>query len=71
MRNYVVICRTKYHDGSTAETFVFGPMPEQQADDLSQSTADLQTLIDEDRWSYIVDHAEAQPLSSNFTLDPK
>jgi len=68
---YVVICRTKYRDGSKAETFVFGPMDcDWEAADLAQSIPDLQRLIDEDKWTYIVDDAEVQTLSSNWKLEP-
>ena len=69
---YVVICRTKYKDGSKAETFVFGPMDcDFEAADLAQTIPDLQRLIDEDKGTYIVDDAEVTPLSSNWKLDQK
>ena len=67
---YVVICRTKHHDGSPSETFVFGPMDsENEAIDVADAQH-LQALIDEDRWSYVVDEdGEVQTISRNWKAE--
>ena len=64
---YVVICRTKSHDGSDSETFVFGPMDsESEAVEVANAQR-LQMLIDEERWSYVGEEdGEVQTISRNW-----
>ena len=66
-KQYVVICRTKRHDGSDSETFVFGPMDsESEAVEVANAQR-LQMLIDEERWSYVVEEdGEVQTISRNW-----
>ena len=64
---YVVICRTKNHNGGDSETFVFGPMDsESEATEVAMAPR-LQLLIDDERWAYVVEeNGEVQPISRNW-----